>query len=191
MKEHTENFPPLEAELFFTKQINLLLKFLYLSRASKSVYSQTDWNVPLVCTRTRLLESSLATARKMFKMLIHFNLVTSFWGIPEIIQNIGNCFKYMEIHLKLLKKKKNLSPDIANNKEWSVWQYSIPWTLTQLLKSSGVLLGHSRLRTQHCHLSSLGRCHGTGSVPGLRTWACRGHGRKNVLKTMFTGNYLH
>lgn len=38
----------------------------------------------------------------------------------------------MEIHLKLLVRKKQLflSPNIANNKQW----YSTPWTVTQLLK---------------------------------------------------------
>lgn len=36
-------------------------------------------------------------------------------------------------------------------------------------QNRGVLLCHSRLRTQHCRCSSLGYCHDWGSVPGLGT----------------------
>ena len=43
---------------------------------------------------------------------------------------------------------------------------------------SGVLLQHSGLRIWHCHCSSLGHCHGLGSIPGPGTPTHCGNGKK-------------
>ena len=48
------------------------------------------------------------------------------------------------------------------------------WVKIPLLESSLVA---QRLRTQHCHCNSLGRCYGTGSIPGLETSTCHEHGQ--------------
>ena len=46
-------------------------------------------------------------------------------------------------------------------------------------RNQGILLWCSALRNLCCHCSHWGGCSGAGSVPGLGTSTCHGHGQKN------------
>ena len=56
-------------------------------------------------------------------------------------------------------------------------------------ESPRALLWHSRLRTWHCHCSSLGCCCGTGSSPGPGTSSCHGWDQKLKALNCLLSNY--
>lgn len=45
----------------------------------------------------------------------------------------------------------------------------------------------SRLGIRHCHCSSLGLCHGMGSIPGLETSTCLKHSQKKEKREYSEG----
>ena len=57
------------------------------------------------------------------------------------------------------------------------------WNIAFKSHSTGVLLGCSGLRLQHCHCSGLGHCSDKGSTPGLGICICHRRGHKKPKKS--------
>lgn len=103
-KVHQKCSASVETGKALIKQGNLsLIKSIYLSSASKSAEKQSisGW------CGLRVPPEQRGSASELCKMSTH-DPVISLWESIEKLQNTGKCYKYMEIHLKLLLRKTNV-----------------------------------------------------------------------------------